>query len=201
MARRKLEERLIDREQITEQMVLVKGSLVDYITPSGQIYKDYGNNKFFPRKKTLNKANGYLYTNLTIEGKTVQRRLHRLVAEHFLENPNNYPYVGHKDNNKANCHVDNLYWTTASENTKKAYDDGLARNAKGYEDSQSKPIYVFDLQGKLVASYGSISEASKDLGITKTGISMQCRNGVRTKPRCGYYFKFQSDCDGSDLVL
>ena len=49
MARRKLLEKLIPRELITEEMRLIKGSETDYITPSGKVYKDYGNNMFFPK--------------------------------------------------------------------------------------------------------------------------------------------------------
>ena len=47
MAKRLLKEKLIDRTEIKEEMRLIKGSLTDYITPSGEIYKDYGNDKFF----------------------------------------------------------------------------------------------------------------------------------------------------------
>lgn len=47
MAARKLKDKLIDRSEITEELKLIKGSQTDYITPSGEIYKDYGNNKFF----------------------------------------------------------------------------------------------------------------------------------------------------------
>lgn len=49
---------------------------------------------------------------------------HRLVAEHFLENPNNYPLVHHKDNDKLNNNVGNLEWCTHSQNTKYAIEDG-----------------------------------------------------------------------------
>ena len=54
MARRKLTEKLIDRSDITEQLTLIKGSETDYITPSGEIYKDYGNNKFFHKAQFTN---------------------------------------------------------------------------------------------------------------------------------------------------
>jgi hypothetical protein len=47
MAKRKLLDKLIDRSKIKEEMVLINGSDTDYITPSGEVYKDYGENKFF----------------------------------------------------------------------------------------------------------------------------------------------------------
>jgi hypothetical protein len=54
MARRKLTEKLIDRSDITEQLTLIKDSETDYITPSGEIYKDYGDNKFFHKAQFTN---------------------------------------------------------------------------------------------------------------------------------------------------
>ena len=62
-------------------------------------------------------------------------RVHILVAKAFLENPNNLPIVGHKDNNKLNPVKENLYWTTIQENTQKAYNDKLQVNDSGYDDS------------------------------------------------------------------
>ena len=57
----------------------------------------------------LNK-DGYYQVNLSIRKKVKHHRIHRLVAEAFIENPNGYPMVNHKDENKLNNHADNLEW-------------------------------------------------------------------------------------------
>ena len=55
------------------------------------------------------KDKGYLCVSLTIgNGKRIQKSIHRLVAQAFIPNPNNYPMVNHKDENPRNNHKDNL---------------------------------------------------------------------------------------------
>lgn len=199
MAKRLLKEKLIDKTEIKEEMRLVKGSLTDYITPSGEIYKDYGNNKFFHKAQWLN--HGYWYCGITYPEGQRQRRVHILVAEAYIPNPNNYPYVCHKDDNKENKHMDNLEWGTPSQNTKDAFDRFMAQNDKGWNDSQSIPVCSFDLQGNLLNKYGSVGEAYRDLNITKTTILNQCNHKVKTKPRCGYWFRYLSEYEEKGFVL
>lgn len=69
-------------------------------------------------KQTLDKK-GYLTVNLQKESSRFTRIfVHRIVAEAFIPNPNNFPQVGHKDDTilKTNNCVENLYWTTNKEN-------------------------------------------------------------------------------------
>lgn len=199
MAKRKLTEKLIDKTNIKEELRLIKGSLTDYITPSGEIYKDYGENKFFHKAQWLN--HGYWYCGITYPEGQRQRRTHILVAEAYVPNPNNYPYVCHKDDNKANKHMNNLEWGTPSQNTKDAHDRFLLQNDKGWEDSQSIHVCSFTLQGELLQKYGSVGEASRDLNITKTTILNQCNHKVKTKPRCGYWFRYLSEYEEKGFVL
>lgn len=56
--------------------------------------------------------------------------LHRLMAEAFVPNPNNYPIVLHIDNDKINTNPDNLAWGTYSENNAQAIRDGLNKVPK-----------------------------------------------------------------------
>lgn len=64
---------------------------------------------------------GYLRVNL---GFGVDRYIHRLVAQHFIDNPNNFDQVNHIDFDKSNNHVENLEWCNSSHNMKHARDGG-----------------------------------------------------------------------------
>ena len=63
----------------------------------------------------------HLVVKLYKDTKKKMFRVHRLVAIHFLSNPNNKKEVNHKDGNKTNNHVDNLEWVTCKENIQHAY--------------------------------------------------------------------------------
>lgn len=199
MAKRKMSDKLIDKSEIKEELRLIKGSETDYITPSGEIYKDYGNNKFYHKAQWT--TWGYWYCGITYPEGQKQRRVHILVAEAYVPNPNNYPIVMHKDDNKQNKHYTNLEWGTISQNTKDAYRKGWANNNSSWEDSQSIHVCNFDLQGNLLNKYGSVGEASRELGVTKTTILNQCNHNLKTKPRCGYYFRYLSEYEKEGFVL
>ena len=201
MARRKMTGLLVKKEDIKEEMHLIKGSSTDYVTPSGQIYKDYGNNMFYHKSVFPNKNNGYLYCGITYDEGQRQRRVHILVAEAFIPNPNNYSIVMHKDNDKTNCNIDNLKWGTTQENTQQAFNDNLEINAKSWEDSQSIHVCCFNMQEELLKKYGSVGEASRELGVTKTTILNQCNHKIKTKPRCGYWFRYLSEYESNGFVL
>ena len=68
---------------------------------------------------------GYKAIDLYKDGIRTKFLIHRLVALHFVPNPNNYPIVLHKDNVKLNTHYSNLEWGTYSENNAQAIRDGL----------------------------------------------------------------------------
>ena len=65
MARRNMTEKLIHIKNIKEEMKLIEGSETDYITPSGQVYKDYGNDMYYPKTNFINKVTGYVCCEIT----------------------------------------------------------------------------------------------------------------------------------------
>lgn len=90
-----------------------------YIDEYGNIYSYY---KGIKKLKPLYDKDGYLIIKLlTKTNKYKFYRINRLVGITFIPNPNNYPIVHHKDNNKVNNHVSNLEWTTVRQNTLERY--------------------------------------------------------------------------------
>ena len=192
--------------------VQVKNAL-NWATPNGDIYgietrtiqnrwdkktakhKHYG--EYFKYCQCINKHNGYKYCTikyLNNDGsfKTVQRRSHIIIAETFLENPNNFPIVGHRNNIKIDNRIENLYWTTWKENSQKAHDDKLIVNDKGYEDSQSMPVIMFNTYtNEVLGKYGSIGEASRITGIGENTIARQAK--YKKPVRKPFYFRYQDD--------
>ena len=122
-----------------------------YITDTGDVYsRSYRNTGRIKKLKPSLTKHGYLQVCLYYGDKSKRFRIHQLVAETFLLNPENKPCINHKDGNKINNHASNLEWTNMSENTKHAYLNRLAKNAKGEEDSQSNPIDVYNAENNCV---------------------------------------------------
>lgn len=85
--------------------------------------------------KPIRTTDGYSQVTLSKNGKLKATRLHILVAQAFIPNPENKPQVNHIDGNRANCHVDNLEWATSKENIQHAYKIGLAKSGPDHKSS------------------------------------------------------------------
>ena len=157
---------------------------------------NFGNVKSLIRNKILKLSyshNGYRLVSL--RRKTF--RVHRLVAEAFISNPNNFSWVNHKDENKENNCVDNLEWCSASyninygdRNNKVAKKVSIWRKKKGsdYSPRERKRVAQYTLGDKFVKEFRSINEAGIE---TNSSIGTIYKCCVGTSKTCnGYKWKF-----------
>lgn len=114
--------------------------------------------KSFIKKPTYTQG-GYPRIGLQVNGKLVMKFVHRLVAEAFIPNPNNYPIINHKDEDKNNFQASNLEWCNYSYNTSYS-NKGINRrsNSKG---CNSKIILKLTLEGIEVGRYNGASGACR----------------------------------------
>lgn len=124
---------------------------------------------------------GYKFVVLCKGNNQKNFRVHRLVADAFIPNPNNHKIVNHKDGNKQNNICDNLEWCTYSENLIHAYKNGLT---KPHCSNNGKRVMCVET-GVI---YNSIMDASKDTGFHFNNIS-QCCTGKQKRTH-GFHFCF-----------
>lgn len=76
---------------------------------------------------------GYCHVKLSTHNKAAQKKVHRLVAEAFIPNPNNYDCINHKDENPLNNNVENLEWCNHSYNN--TYGTRIERQSKSLTEN------------------------------------------------------------------
>jgi hypothetical protein len=119
--------------------------------------------------KIQDNGNGYKKLSLNINGKIKQVYIHRLVAKHFIPNPNNYKYVDHIDRDKTNNHCSNLRWVTASENTRNTA--GEPRYSKIRENMPHHPLYIKNWVVELYSIGYKVMEIADILKLPRQTIS------------------------------
>lgn len=101
----------------------IKGYEDYFVSQNGEI-KSFKNGKERLMKPQLDSKRRYLLIGLSKNGKTKMHLVHRIVADAFLDNPNNKEQVNHKNCNTRDNRLDNLEWVTREENQKHAYING-----------------------------------------------------------------------------
>lgn len=142
--------------------------------------------------------NKYTMINLCKNGIIKRKPLHRIIAELFVKNPNDKPYVNHLDGNPQNNKAENLEWCTPLENVQHAWKTGLIDKekmsalGKKYIElncrNNEKPVYQLTKENIVVGKYKSIKEAEQQTGITNKHISSVCKG--KRKTAGGYVWKY-----------
>ena len=150
---------------------------------SGSEYKDKSGKAQL--LKITAKQDGYLVVRLSKESKSKIYLVHRLVVEAFLENPNNYPEVNHKDENPGNNNVSNLEWCDTNYNINYGTRNERAGKAisKAMKGNQCAAKAVICIELKLI--FDSAKEAGEFIKVAN--ISTNIRNNYKAK---GYTFKY-----------
>lgn len=139
----------------------------------------------YNREKILKprNSNGYLRVELHKKGKGKNCLVHRLVAEAFIENPNNYPIINHKDENPSNNIVSNLEWCTYKHNNNYGTHNKRVSNtrkhkglSKGKNNPKSRKVQCVTTGRK----FNYIQEASEYYNIDRAGISKCCRGKLKS---------------------
>ena len=138
----------------------IKGYPNYLIYNNGQIYSKNTNQYLRPPI-----VNGYYIVNLSHNNVRAMYRVHRLIAQHFCENPDNKPIVNHIDGNKLNNHYANLEWVTHSENSRHANVLGL--------NKRIRRVCQYTIKGKYLRTFNNCREAAEFLKLKnlKSGMS------------------------------
>lgn len=148
---------------IGSQVKIIIGENMFYKNTNYEIFEDgkcfsHYTNKFL----TPSKNEKYPRYKIKINGKSKPIAVHRMVAETFIPNPNNKPYVNHKDGNKQNFHKNNLEWVTAQENNRHAINTGLRpkcgkKDNYYIEDLENESwVECFEYNNYYISSYGRV---------------------------------------------
>lgn len=132
----------LQKKQITDERVKTGGSRLQgrghrYVVGYEGLYtvSKYGAVYSLKTKKYLTQysidSRGYQAVGLYKDSKSKTGKVHRLVAQAFIPNPDNKPHVNHIDGNKLNNYASNLEWVTHQENTSHAKANGLMWFQKG----------------------------------------------------------------------
>jgi hypothetical protein len=127
-------------------------------------------------------SSGYLQVSLWHEGRKMFL-VHRLVAKAFVPNPDNLETVNHKDENITNNRADNLEYLNVVDNIR--YGTAISRRRL----SQRKPVEQLTMDGKHIAYFDGIIDASIATGAPREQIGKVCHG--RKKSAGGYRWRFK----------
>lgn len=126
-------------------------------------------------RKVQKTCHGYLFVRLKKGGKNQHKTIHRMIAEAFIPNPNNYPCVNHIDSNRLNNTIKNLEWCTYAHNERWAWEtnDKWNKTIPKRQPMNHKWVAVGILndKGDVIKSFKSIRSASIEMRVNITGIS------------------------------
>ena len=149
---------------------------------------NFGNIRNIKSGQILNpgiSGNGYKQVSLKMNdtGKFKKQYVHRLVAQYWLDNPENKREVNHKNLDRTDNRAENLEWLTSSENQKHKFENS------DYKTS-NRPVVQMDLNDNIIAIFDSVIAAARELNISRQGIDKVVHGTYGRITAGGYKWKF-----------
>jgi len=163
-----------------------------YIGNNGTILSRRVEGKELEIKQHINPKTGYMQAALCLHeknGKLYKRKTmypHRLVAQYFCDNPNNYNTVNHINGIKTHNFVSNLEWCTQQHNIHHFYNSNATNKPR-----KMKAVEQWSLDGHYIATFPSVNRASIETGVNVASVYHCCKG--RTKRPKHYFFKYKED--------
>ena len=174
-------------KEIPEGFVDIKGyEGLYYVNKEGKIYskaRGVNNSKISKYITPVTIAGGYKAVQLTKDGKSTMCRIHRIVAEAFIPNPNNLPEVNHKDENKNHKYVENLEWCSGE------YNRSYGTRGERISISNSKVrIEITDVITNEIKTFENAKKAGEYLGVSRSWIrnSIECNKLIKDRYKGRY---------------
>ena len=133
-------------------------------------------------KQTLSK-DGYYVVKLSNKPFVKTIAVHRIVAKTFLENPNNFPEINHKDENKLNNHAENLEFCT------RLYNNRYGTRTKRSSLSRQKPVIQMNIIGEVIKKWDCISQPAEIYNTHHIG---ECCLGKRKTVK-GFVWRYDNE--------
>ena len=132
---------------------------------------------------------GYLSVNFHKDKKQTTNKVHRLVAEAFIPNPENKPCIDHINTVRTDNRVENIRWATYKENG----NNPISKNnySTSHKGKNTKSVLQFTKEWELVKKWDSLREAELELGIKR--LYKYCGNKYGCKSAGGYIWQYADD--------
>lgn len=130
---------------------------------------------------------GYLTIGLRKNKIRKWKTIHRLIAQTFIPNPHNYPVVNHKNENKLDNRIENLEWCTI------AYNNCYGTRLKNVKRKVSKPVIQYNLKGKYLKEFESISDAARAVKTSAGNIVSCCKRNPKYNKVKGFIWRYKSE--------
>lgn len=131
--------------------------------------------------------NDYLFYPLHKDGEVKTYLVHRLIAIHFIPNPENKEQVNHIDENVQNYDISNLEWVTPKENANHG-----TRNQRSLENHNYNKIVQLTLDGEYIQTFNNAKLASREVGLTDSTCIIRCCKGKQKQTK-GYKWLYEKD--------